>query len=328
MAYMPDQDWGAWTLIEALQNPEGQRGQSVANTIETYKDVHTLTTKEYIDSQVEPEGLGGHRVNAFGVAIRLNRYEYVRQMIVAGVDVNASVRFQTPGMWASENVAVLPPLIHAIRTRAAPVVIQLLLDNNANASAHEMSVVQLQLVVGYTPLHAICTPGYHADAAHFLPEHIWTYAAQVVSLLIGYNADVNARTGPDQGHTPLHLAVQWSAPRVVKMLIDAGADVDSVTPDNNESPLHLALRNWVRFYPNGESPVTSARVSVVEMLLDAGANPNAKTKQGHTPLYYARTLDDRYHEQKARLQEIFTAFGADTSSDEEGLVAALNLDNL
>lgn len=81
----------------------------------------------------------------------------------------------------------------------------------------------------------------------------------VIRHLIDIGVDVNAR---DRClWTPLHYAVRTKNRQVVKMLIDAGADVDPVN-DEGISPLHQCLL------------VQLCDLEVVEMLLAAGADPD------------------------------------------------------
>jgi ankyrin repeat protein len=87
----------------------------------------------------------------------------------------------------------------------------------------------------------------------------------MIRLLVDAGADVNA--GNDMGHTPLHLAANVDA---VRVLVTAGADVNARSLDGS-TPLHLAV----------EEP---GRVGVVEALLAAGAEVGAVNARGRTPL--------------------------------------------
>ncbi len=59
----------------------------------------------------------------------------------------------------------------------------------------------------------------------------------------------------------------------VKQLIAAGADVNAPKPDDGSTPLH-----WAVFVCN---------IKIVEALVAAKANVNAKNKKGETPLVAA-----------------------------------------
>ena len=96
----------------------------------------------------------------------------------------------------------------------------------------------------------------------------------VVRHLIGLGVDVNAR---DRSMwTPLHFAVRTKNSTVVKMLVDAGAEVDSVN-DEGITPLHQCLLKQ------------SCNLDVVEMLLAAGADPD-NDRGGGTVRNYANAV--------------------------------------
>ncbi|XP_006723289.2 NF-kappa-B inhibitor beta isoform X1 [Homo sapiens] len=73
-----------------------------------------------------------------------------------------------------------------------------------------------------------------------------------------------------EGHTPLHVAVIHKDVEMVRLLRDAGADLDKPEPTCGRSPLHLA--------------VEAQAADVLELLLRAGANPAARMYGGRTPL--------------------------------------------
>jgi ankyrin repeat protein len=87
----------------------------------------------------------------------------------------------------------------------------------------------------------------------------------IVKHLIGLGTDVNARDW--RLWTPLHFAVRTGNGEVVKMLIEAGAEVD-LPNDEGITPLHLCLLKL------------SFNLEVIEMLLEAGANPDSNHGAG------------------------------------------------
>ncbi|XP_021059827.1 NF-kappa-B inhibitor beta [Mus pahari] len=72
------------------------------------------------------------------------------------------------------------------------------------------------------------------------------------------------------GHTPLHVAVIHKDAEMVRLLRDAGADLNKPEPTCGRTPLHLA--------------VEAQAASVLELLLKAGADPTARMYGGRTPL--------------------------------------------
>ena len=85
--------------------------------------------------------------------------------------------------------------------------------------------------------------------------------------------DPDARS--ENGRTPLHYAAQGSAPAFVTVLAKAGAEVNARDKRGGWTPLHLAA--WF-----GKSR------TVVQSLLDAGADPEAKDDTGRTPWHYLK----------------------------------------
>lgn len=99
----------------------------------------------------------------------------------------------------------------------------------------------------------------------------------VIHAIIARGENVNTRT--NQGHTPLHLAVEAGNAEVVECLLGHGADVHLGGGAGQESPLHAACRRG-----NTRGGEKCAR-----MLLKSGANPNCPMKDGKTPLHIVAT---------------------------------------
>jgi ankyrin repeat protein len=97
---------------------------------------------------------------------------------------------------------------------------------------------------------------------------------KIVAHLIGLGTNVNARDW--RLWTPLHFAVRTGSSRVVKMLIEAGAEVDSPN-DEGVTPLHLCLIK------------PPCNLEIVDMLLAAGASPYKDHGAG-TVRNYAKTI--------------------------------------
>jgi len=100
-------------------------------------------------------------------------------------------------------------------------------------------------------------------------------------------------TWSGDGWTALHLAAAFGTPEAVRLLLENGANVEAVSknPQTNQ-PLHAAL-------------ALGRNRETIELLLAAGANPNARQTGGFTPIFSAAAANRR------DLAEILIASGAD-----------------
>jgi ankyrin repeat protein len=187
------------------------------------------------------------------------------------------------------GVALAGPIHKAARKGDKAAVIALLEQNPALVSSKDS--------LGYTPLHLA--------AKYNHPE--------IVALLLANGADVNARSGAlhvtdfsetqHYGDTPLMLALlSYYHKEVVELLVTHGADVN-IALSNGDTPLSRAIDRNLAYdvklllangaNPDGEGAVSQAaragKVEILKIMLDYGADPNAKDYAGHTPLFY---IDD------------------------------------
>jgi ankyrin repeat protein len=83
------------------------------------------------------------------------------------------------------------------------------------------------------------------------------------------------------GWTPLHLAAAFGTPKTVQLLLQHGAKIDAVSknPQANQ-PLHAAL-------------ALSRNAETVQLLLAAGADPDALQAGGFSPIFSAATANRR-----------------------------------
>ncbi|KAJ3112980.1 hypothetical protein HDU96_003941 [Phlyctochytrium bullatum] len=159
--------------------------------------------------------------------------ELLKDLLDAGADANHCDGL-APG---------ITPLIHAIRN-GTPTSVRLLLEHGAD--------VERPGPDGYTPL-VVAVAVRNTEAVNWI-------------LRKGANTAKRAK-----GCTAMHLACLTGMPEMVKMLKEAGAEIDAVDGEGN-SPLHYAIQNMP---------------AMVAVLLEHGANPNAAGKNGLTPLLRA-----------------------------------------
>ena len=115
-----------------------------------------------------------------------------------------------------------------------------------------------------------------------------------VRALLAGGADVRAAHG--DGMTGLHWAAHHGDTQIVRLLVDAGADLEATTRLGDHTPLHVASRG--------------GHTRAVTALLDAGANATAVTAAGATPLHLSSTVGD------ADALRALLAHGADADARE------------
>jgi ankyrin repeat protein len=124
----------------------------------------------------------------------------------------------------------------------------------------------------------------------------------VVQSVIESGANVNES---DTWGTPLAVAVSKGSDKIVRLLIDAGADIEGATSRGagGEHPLHLAATR------------TSA-ASIAKLLISRGAQLDARDAAGRTPLIAAVLADN------VEVAEMLLAAGADLETVDSHLGAS------
>lgn len=97
---------------------------------------------------------------------------------------------------------------------------------------------------------------------------------EVVRLLLEAGADVTA-VDPGMKATALHAAAYAGRTEAAKLLIEHGIDIDKQGPNNGYTALHDAI--W-------QNNVETAKV-----LIEAGANLALKSHGGETPVQFAKS---------------------------------------
>lgn len=97
---------------------------------------------------------------------------------------------------------------------------------------------------------------------------------EIVKLLLEAGADVTA-VDPGMKATALHAAAYAGRTAAARLLIKHGIDIDKQGPFNGYTALHDAI--WQN------------NVETAEVLIDAGANLNIKSNAGETPLDLAKS---------------------------------------
>ena len=191
-----------------------------------------------------------------------------------------------------------------------PDVVRLLLSRGADVGAHNSrgeSACQAASRMGWL-VDTDVMPQLCGESGIWLTESFWRGATSMdVQRELDAGAEVNIRDG--KGETPLHKAVLWSsAPSVVEVLLDRGADVDAAESHFGWRPLHMAaikgdpvvaalLLGWgADLHAEGGDGATplhlasgsafdEAGLETVRLLLDRGADTRSRNELGETPLF-------------------------------------------
>ena len=185
------------------------------------------------------------------VATIYNNTHMMKKLIDAGANINSrNNRKETP-----LHIAAGFKKIETVR---------LLVSEGANLEAKDKN--------GVTPLH----------------EAVSMRKGDSIEYLIDSGADVNART--KNGVSILHTSVTYrSYIELVRMLIEAGANVNYGTPNHEVFPLHYAM--------------DALEDKAFDLLIDAGADVNAIGDQGNSILHVAKKRDTKQYFIK-RLEEL------------------------
>ena len=177
------------------------------------------------------------------VATMFNNTRFMKKLIDAGANIN------------SKNERKKTPL-HLAAGHQKIETLRLLVTEGANLEAKDKN--------GYTPLH----------------QAVFMRKGDSIEYLIENGADVNART--KNGVSILHTSVTYrSYIELVRMLIEAGANVNYSIPGHEVFPLHFAM--------------DALEDKAFDLLIDSGADVNALGAHGNSILHVAQKRDTKQY---------------------------------
>jgi cytohesin len=257
---------------------------------------------------------------ALAWAVIRNNAPVVKQLLAAGADPNladvngvgplalavASDERDLVGLLldkgANPNAARASgetPLMTAARLGSAEVV-KLLLAHGADVNAHETKFDQTALMwaTGHPEIVGLLlakgadtkpvTKAWEITATNYTPI---TFTLGVTGIPWNNDGEYKLRAG---GQSALLFAVQKDDMASVKLLLDAGMDVNQASADGT-TPLLASLYTW-RTDETHRAPHFAADLKMANLLLDRGAKANVADQAGYTPLHGAllsQVLDDK-----------------------------------
>lgn len=236
----------------------------------------------------------------------------VKALLDKGADVNA------------KGTAGYTALMAAVTFGSRPDVVKLLLERGADINTKTLS--------GHTPL-LIAVASFQSNMARLLlekgadidvrePHHNLSplmIAARnnmgdIAKLLLDKGANINEKG--DYHWTALDWSIYGGHAKMVKLLLDKGADVNTKTPYGRTAlmeaaePDHLVKTDMPHSKPERQAqygpiyPNRSRDLEVVKLLLEHGADVNAKDEDGWTALKRAERRGSR------EIVELLKAYGA------------------
>ena len=151
----------------------------------------------------------------------------------------------------------------------------------------------------------VCSRDFSGQTFLHLAASRGTYDGLIRFSVKSSGADVNARDTTN-GDTPLHYAVWHGHIESVRLLVELGADVESLN-DEEWRPIHTAA--------------LYRRRKIFSLLVDElGADANARCNNGLTPLHIAANED-----QTTIAMQLLTKFGADVNARSVGGYTPLHI---
>ena len=227
------------------------------------------------------------------------RYAAPKEMILTLIALGANPNLDFDQ--ALQSKIAIPALSAALisERKDKKEIMEILIRNGANVNEKSFG--------GYARVRLASGDGIHREYSltEFTPLH---YAAMfltddidILEMLTDNGADVDAQANYDCG-TPLHHASEkLKSEKIVKFLVEHGANVNAITRDSETD--NAEMINLVMATPLHYASLAGC-FKTAKILIDSGANLTAKNKQSNTPLHLAVKNKNFWHGEFFNIKEL------------------------
>lgn len=224
-----------------------------------------------------------------------------KDIIKTLVDLGADLNSKIPN---SEIYMGGTPLHCAVVTDADPKIIEYMLDNGAKMDAKGDYGETLLHLAAYwhgnpETIRLLLRRGADMDAVDSelsTPLHIATkrFNAEAMEVFFNEAKKPNIHARNKDRKTPILMPYIDTSPKVLKMLLENGANLHDVD-NNGNTVLHALFENDTFYYDMGRNvdPLSTSKLESIKFLIENGANPNVRNLKGETPLHIAAQRGDK-----------------------------------
>ena len=120
--------------------------------------------------------------------------------------------------------------------------------------------------------------------------------------------DINTKDNRDGGKSPLMHAVFWGHKEIAQLLISNGADIDLADNTAEATSFHYSVlgHDW---------EPTEDRYSIIEMLIESGADVNAIANKGRITISGGTPLDMAIESKQVEIADLLRKHGGNTGEE-------------
>ena len=213
-----------------------------------------------------------------------------------------------------------------------PAIVRLLLeagaDPNIKIDDNDVTLLHVALMQASYSRHPETAGWLSADNGDLVSKRI-----EIIELLLEYGADAAARTKDGYSALFIYLGVSTDGerndvdPKIVRLLLEAGADPNIRLDDDDLTLLHFALMKagfshrpeTADALPADSGDVVANSIAVIELLLEYGADAAARTDDGHSALfiYLAPSMSSEAYHVDLKIVRLLLEHGVEVTTENE-----------